>query len=228
MNYDNIKEFCRNIASTTICYDTRLYDWRNDYNELITFNTFKYGNIIELPLFHCCQISSKLRDIGSFPVRILLPPEQPDILITRMSRVLKYFTNNDFLNKVKIKEEESHIEGPGIILDYKYNPYVIMTADVKLLPEVPFFMKFHIKVDTSVMEKSTTIQRIIYNRIIKPFYEESPLILGIIPIELTFCNLSSYITNCRADSECFGDSLNISMFDKFNHPTVIESMCDLL
>ena len=226
--YYNLIDSCVSLNSTDSYYSGPPQESFCDYIELITFNTFKHENIIELPLFKCWYISPALKNIGSFPVNILFPPTMKPICEIPISKILNIFTfsSEDHTSvRRKTKEDVLYIEGYGFIFDYKYNPYVIVTADVKLLDEKPSFIKFNIKVDTSIMEKANFLQRVIYNRIIKPFYK---ITATPVPIELTFCDLHSYITIHRANPEKFRNSIDTIMHDHLNNPTVVESMCDLL
>lgn len=226
-DYYSLIDLCSYLSATD-SYDWAALKDSYYYSELVTFNTFKHGDIIELPLFKCFNISPVLKNIDSSPVRILFPPTTEVISEISIARILNIFAlekGNYRTLRRKIKGEILYMEGNGFIFDYKYNPYVIVTADIKLLDEKPSFVKFNIKVDTSVMERANLLQRVIYNRIIKSFYK---ITATPVPIELTFCNLHSYITIHRANPEKFRNSIDTIMYNHLNNPTVVESMCDLL
>lgn len=217
----------------------RFLNYQNVYNteykgvkKFATFNTVKYENIIEIPQFRMFRIPSSLKNIASAPVKIMFPLNYSNLSeFCSGYTALSYLTIlNKATTKIVIKNEEPYIIGNGFVLDSRLNPYMIITLTVELSDNIEV-KKINIRVDPKVMERDNTMKRIIYNRIIKPFYENFVIINPLCPeIELVICNLSYYITvhkNTVLPHEDL-ESLSIRLNKYLQIPEIRDSMCDLL
>lgn len=204
----------------------------NRAKRFITFNTVKYGNIIEIPQFRMNNIHSSLKNIASAPVKIMFPlnynnrPESSSVY-----SALSYLTVKDKVPvKISINNEKPYIIGEGFILDSHLNPYMIITLTVELIDTVIGVKKINIRIDPKVMERDTTIKKLIYNRIVKPFYEDFTINQLYPEAELVICNLSQYITvyeNNVLPNENL-ELLSSKLNEYLRIPEIMDSMCDLL
>lgn len=217
----------------------RFINYRNTFTinykgikRFATFNTVKYENIIEIPQFRMFGIPSSLKNIDSAPVKIMFPLTYGNLLEPCSGYVASSYlmVPNKVTTKISIKDEEPYIIGNGFVLDSRLNPYMIITLTVELSNNIEV-KKINIRIDPKVMERNNTMKRIIYNKIIKPFYENLIIIDPLCPeTELIICNLSHYITVHKntvlpyEDLESFSTRLNKYL----QIPEIRNSMCDLL
>lgn len=234
MRNKNIYTILQNLRIGEFLYYNDLFS--TNYNEakrFVTFNTVKYENIIEIPQFRIHNIHPSLKNITSAPVKIMFPLNYDNIPeFSSIYSALSYLTVRDKVPvKISIKNEKPYIIGEGFILDSHLNPYMIITLTVELFDNVIEVKKINIRIDPKVIERDTTIKKLIYNRIVKPFYEDFITVNHLCPeAELVICNLSQYITvhenNVLPNEDL--ESLSAKLNKYLQTPEIINSMCDLL
>lgn len=204
----------------------------NGIKRFVTFNTVKYENIIEIPQFCMYRIPSSLKNTASAPVKIMFPLTYGNIPERCFNYTVSSYLKvpNKVTTKISIKDEEPCIIGDGFVLDSCLNPYMIITLTVELSDNIEI-KKINIRIDPKVMERNNTMKKIIYNKIIKPFYENLTIIDPLCPeAELVICNLSYYITVHKNTVLPYEDleSLSVRLNKYLQIPEIRDSMCDLL